>query len=145
MRQDSGDEGSGTCTPELWVPLNATWLSQVETDLREENFTHGIPLRGGGGNTGREAAGTGQRKVLRVAGEEMDDIQSPQSVLCYDGDKLTPTLSSFCQPLQTTEGTVCFLSCFLFLTSWRDPERQTGVCVGLAFSGTEKTKASHSW
>lgn len=68
---------------------------------------------------------------------------APESVLCCERGKLTPTLSSFCQPLKTTDGTVFFISCFLFLTYWRDPERQTSFCVGLAFSGTEKTMTSH--
>lgn len=71
-------------------------------------------------------------------------VTAPESVLCCDGDKLTSTLSSFCQPLKPTEGIVFSISPFLFFTSWRDPERQTGVCVGLAFSGTEETMTSHS-
>ena len=70
---------------------------------------------------------------------------APESVLCCGGVKSTLNLSSFCQPLKTTEGIVFFISLFLFLTSWRYPERHTGVCVGLAtFSGTEKTITTHS-
>ena len=93
-----------------------------------------------------KAAGTGQRKVLRVAGEEMNDIHSPRvcSLLWWGQAHPNPVL--ILPASQDHRGHCVLYKPFplpYFLETPREAHRC--LCALATFSGTEKTMTTHSW